>query len=139
MFEYGELAEWSKAAVLKTVDGKPSGGSNPSLSANSSIKTIIYRLSKTLDTVSVEPWEQQQGQCLSLGVLLSSRAFSSELDTIFATLAAASLRVRPEVVDGDFSAAIRNWALLFATAYSIRRSWVMGMRSSTHVALAIQF
>ena len=29
----GELAEWSKAAVLKTVDGQPSGGSNPSLSA----------------------------------------------------------------------------------------------------------
>lgn len=31
--ENGELAEWSKAAVLKTVDGQPSGGSNPSLSA----------------------------------------------------------------------------------------------------------
>ncbi len=30
----GEVAEWSKAAVLKTVEGKPSGGSNPSLSAN---------------------------------------------------------------------------------------------------------
>ena len=30
---FGELAEWSKAAVLKTVEGKPSGGSNPSLSA----------------------------------------------------------------------------------------------------------
>ncbi len=29
----GELAEWSKAAVLKTVEGQPSGGSNPSLSA----------------------------------------------------------------------------------------------------------
>ncbi len=29
----GELAEWSKAAVLKTVDPKGSGGSNPSLSA----------------------------------------------------------------------------------------------------------
>ncbi len=30
---YGEVAEWSKAAVLKTVDPRGSGGSNPSLSA----------------------------------------------------------------------------------------------------------
>ena len=30
----GEVAEWSNAAVLKTVDSKGSGGSNPSLSAN---------------------------------------------------------------------------------------------------------
>ena len=30
----GELAEWSNAAVLKTVEGHTSGGSNPSLSAN---------------------------------------------------------------------------------------------------------
>ncbi len=29
----GELAEWSIAAVLKTVDLQGSGGSNPSLSA----------------------------------------------------------------------------------------------------------
>jgi hypothetical protein len=36
--------------------------------------------------------------------LLSSRAFSTELTTVFITLAAASLRVRPEVVDGNFSA-----------------------------------
>ena len=28
------MAEWLKAAVLKTVDGQPSGGSNPSLSAS---------------------------------------------------------------------------------------------------------
>ncbi len=34
----GELAEWSKAAVLKTVDGKPSGGSNPSLSATHKLR-----------------------------------------------------------------------------------------------------
>ena len=30
----GELAEWSNAAVLKTVDLNGSGGSNPSLSAD---------------------------------------------------------------------------------------------------------
>ncbi len=34
MFLFGEVAEWSIAAVLKTVDPKGSGGSNPSLSAN---------------------------------------------------------------------------------------------------------
>ena len=31
---YGEVAERFKAAVLKTVEGRPSGGSNPSLSAS---------------------------------------------------------------------------------------------------------
>ena len=30
---FGELAEWSIAAVLKTVEVRASGGSNPSLSA----------------------------------------------------------------------------------------------------------
>ena len=29
----GEMAEWSIAAVLKTVEGHTSGGSNPSFSA----------------------------------------------------------------------------------------------------------
>ena len=32
-FDIGEMAEWSNAAVLKTVDRNGSGGSNPSLSA----------------------------------------------------------------------------------------------------------
>ena len=31
--DFGEMAEWSIAAVLKTVDCNRSGGSNPSLSA----------------------------------------------------------------------------------------------------------
>ena len=30
---HGEMAEWSNAAVLKTVDGQLSGGSNPAFSA----------------------------------------------------------------------------------------------------------
>ena len=34
----GEMAEWSIAAVLKTVEGNTSGGSNPSLSAKSFIE-----------------------------------------------------------------------------------------------------
>ena len=33
------MAEWSIAAVLKTVEGNTSGGSNPSLSANNKDKT----------------------------------------------------------------------------------------------------
>ena len=38
-FASGEMAERSNAAVLKTVEGHTSGGSNPSLSAGSNIKT----------------------------------------------------------------------------------------------------
>jgi hypothetical protein len=34
-FAPGKVAEWSIAAVLKTVEGNTSGGSNPSLSAYS--------------------------------------------------------------------------------------------------------
>ena len=33
-FSHGEMAEWSKAPVLKTGDVKASVGSNPTLSAN---------------------------------------------------------------------------------------------------------
>ena len=45
----GELAEWSNAAVLKTVDLNGSGGSNPSLSAeneSSNKKVLDYQLVK---------------------------------------------------------------------------------------------
>ena len=38
-FVNGEMAEWFKAAVLKTVVGQPTGGSNPSLSAITSCFT----------------------------------------------------------------------------------------------------
>ena len=37
----GEMAERSNAAVLKTVDCHRSGGSNPSLSADSKASTIV--------------------------------------------------------------------------------------------------
>ena len=43
------MAEWSNAAVLKTVDGQPSGGSNPSLSA-------IYDL--VIDGEFVSDWKR---------------------------------------------------------------------------------
>ena len=36
------MAEWSIAAVLKTVEGHTSGGSNPSLSAKSSPLRLLF-------------------------------------------------------------------------------------------------
>ena len=39
----GEMAEWSIAAVLKTVEVRASGGSNPSLSANKGVSQQIMR------------------------------------------------------------------------------------------------
>ena len=39
----GEMAEWSIAAVLKTVELRGSGGSNPSLSAAESCKSQDLR------------------------------------------------------------------------------------------------
>ncbi len=40
---FGEVAEWSIAAVLKTVDLRGSGGSNPSLSAKANRMIFIIR------------------------------------------------------------------------------------------------
>lgn len=39
----GEMAEWSNAAVLKTVEGHTSGGSNPSFSARSTKPQFLLR------------------------------------------------------------------------------------------------
>ena len=39
----GEVAEWSIAAVLKTVDLHGSGGSNPSLSAEKGVNQVVTR------------------------------------------------------------------------------------------------
>ena len=39
----GEMAEWSIAAVLKTVEGHTSGGSNPSLSAIKGVNQAFAR------------------------------------------------------------------------------------------------
>ena len=49
----GEMAEWSNAAVLKTVDLNGSGGSNPSLSAKKWLTGIceplfIYSIPKNI-------------------------------------------------------------------------------------------
>ncbi len=42
----GEVAERSKAAVLKTVEARASGGSNPSLSANNNNMLLYYHSNK---------------------------------------------------------------------------------------------
>ena len=39
----GEMAEWSIAAVLKTVEVQASGGSNPSLSAIKGVNQVVTR------------------------------------------------------------------------------------------------
>ncbi len=45
----GELAEWSNAAVLKTVDCHRSGGSNPSLSAKYNTLKITSFVARPLE------------------------------------------------------------------------------------------
>ena len=42
-FVPGEVAEWSIAAVLKTVELRGSGGSNPSLSAVKGVNQVVTR------------------------------------------------------------------------------------------------
>ena len=47
-FAYGEMAEWSKAPVLKTGDVKASVGSNPTLSASNFISAEVPKWPKGL-------------------------------------------------------------------------------------------
>ena len=47
----GEMAEWSNAAVLKTVEGHTSGGSNPSFSAEHLVNPYEIRGLFFLQTV----------------------------------------------------------------------------------------
>ncbi len=52
------MAEWSIAAVLKTVEGNTSGGSNPSLSANKGVNQQVVRFTpfiapKIFDTMNI--------------------------------------------------------------------------------------
>ena len=50
----GEMAEWSIAAVLKTVEVRASGGSNPSLSAES----LRQKVTEDRQTVQIERFER---------------------------------------------------------------------------------
>ena len=54
------MAEWSNAAVLKTVDLNGSGGSNPSLSAEKGVTDICnaffdFSVTKNVTKISVRP------------------------------------------------------------------------------------
>ena len=51
----GEMAEWSNAAVLKTVDCNRSGGSNPSFSAMSTDNQLIIKMTpnKTPNSIRI--------------------------------------------------------------------------------------
>ena len=59
VIDTGEMAEWSIAAVLKTVEGNTSGGSNPSLSAIN-IKNQCF----TKQTPDFTPKNVKSGVCL---------------------------------------------------------------------------
>ena len=52
--DYGEMAEWSIAAVLKTVELRGSGGSNPSLSAINAENQQIEKQSPSFTPKNVE-------------------------------------------------------------------------------------
>ena len=54
----GEMAEWSNAAVLKTVEGHTSGGSNPSFSAkeNPQQSCGFFYTQKCQELVLVNGW-----------------------------------------------------------------------------------
>ena len=43
LLKQGEMVEWSITVVLKTTVPRGTGGSNPSLSAKKSCKSLIYR------------------------------------------------------------------------------------------------
>ena len=56
------MAEWSNAAVLKTVEGHTSGGSNPSFSAkgNSQRKLWVFCFPKRRKLVFVSTWKTKK-------------------------------------------------------------------------------
>ena len=61
---YAEMVEWSIAAVLKTVEARVSGGSNPSLRAKTRAMVMpspvffLYRIIERDSRVGAVLWEQ---------------------------------------------------------------------------------
>ena len=64
----GEMAEWSIAAVLKTVEGHTSGGSNPSLSA---IKPDYQAFVVSTHEFTHDFWDQLQNRRMVINLCLS--------------------------------------------------------------------
>ncbi len=73
------MAEWSIAAVLKTVEGNTSGGSNPSLSAIKGVNQVVTRFTpfftpknqgrvKIFEIFKTNADEKKKMQCFSLFV-----------------------------------------------------------------------
>ena len=77
-FIFGEMAERSNAAVLKTVDCNRSGGSNPSLSA--SIKTQLQGLlnfSKVFFLFQILKVFTKRYSCFFLHFIFSKNTFTA--------------------------------------------------------------
>ena len=55
LLSFGEVAEWSIAAVLKTVELRGSGGSNPSLSALNSLQGVDFQPCRLFYAQKVAP------------------------------------------------------------------------------------
>ena len=73
----GKMAEWSIAAVLKTVDLRGSGGSNPSLSARLSLQERVQaRLSERMKW---KAWTRCRRQLVGFSGELQSKAESESL------------------------------------------------------------
>ena len=60
LFGKGEVVEWSITAVLKTVELKGSGGSNPSLSAKRMLTHSLFSFWATPKTASREGLKRQE-------------------------------------------------------------------------------
>gem|GEM_PF-1830391 len=86
-FASGKLAEWSNAAVLKTVDCQRSGGSNPSLSADN-IKALRNNLGAFF---MLEKSDQDQTKQLKRQVLTDNIEIRS---TYLAILCIRSVSIR---------------------------------------------
>jgi hypothetical protein len=65
----GEVAEWSKANDSKSFEGKPSVGSNPTLSVSRD-KTGIPKVSRDVPLIP-------ETHCSAVGFLLSGRPMAS--------------------------------------------------------------
>lgn len=76
---HGEMAEWSNAAVLKTVDGQLSGGSNPSLSASNSPKRTPQELFWAfLWSIEIMSWFNYYGLILMAIIMIPNIIYAAK-------------------------------------------------------------
>ena len=88
----GEMAEWSIAAVLKTVEGHTSGGSNPSLSAIKGVNQAFARFTPFI-TPKSQDWlcffdffkinaGEKKIECLSLFISIFLNAAQAKISLV---------------------------------------------------------